>query len=152
MARSKWDTNVKDKLVLVEGWARNGLTEQQIAKNLGVAYSTFRDYKTKYPALSAVLKKGREVIDFEVEGALIKRALGYSYVEETKELVEDEMTGSAELKVIKTITKHVAPDVTAQIFWLKNRKPEEWKNDPHKVKIDKEILKLRQQELELKGW
>ncbi len=152
MARSKWDTNVKDKLVLVEGWARNGLTEQQIAKNLGVAYSTFRDYKTKYPALSAVLKKGREVIDFEVEGALIKRALGYSYVEETKELVEDEMTGSAELKVIKTVTKHVAPDVTAQIFWLKNRKPEEWKNDPHKVKIDKEILKLRQQELELKGW
>ena len=152
MARSKWDTNVKDKLVLVEGWARNGLTEQQIAKNLGVAYSTFRDYKTKYPALSAVLKKGREVIDFEVEGALIKRSLGYSYVEETKELVEDEMTGSAELKVIKTVTKHVAPDVTAQIFWLKNRKPEEWKNDPHKVKIDKEILKLRQQELELKGW
>ncbi len=152
MARSKWDTNVKDKLILVEGWARNGLTEQQIAKNLGVAYSTFRDYKSKYPALSAVLKKGREVIDFEVEGALIKRALGYSYVEEIKELVEDEMTGSAELKVIKTVTKHVAPDVTAQIFWLKNRKPEEWKNDPHKVRIDKEILKLRQQELELKGW
>lgn len=152
MARSKWDTNVKDKLILVEGWARNGLTEQQIAKNLGVAYSTFRDYKSKYPALSAVLKKGREVIDFEVEGALIKRALGYSYVEETKELVEDEMTGGAELKVVKTVTKQVAPDVTAQIFWLKNRKPEEWKNDPHKVKIDREILELRQKELELKEW
>lgn len=152
MARSKWDTNVKDKLVLVEGWARNGLTEQQIAKNLGVAYSTFRDYKTKYPALSAVLKKGREVIDFEVEGALIKRALGYTYVEETKEIIEDEFTGSAELKVVKSVTKHVAPDVTAQIFWLKNRKPEEWKNDPHKVKIDKELLKLRQKELELKEW
>lgn len=152
MARSKWDTNVKDKLILVEGWARNGLTEQQIAKNLGVAYSTFRDYKSKYPALSAVLKKGREVIDFEVEGALIKRALGYSYIEETKELVEDEMTGSAELKVVKTVTKQVAPDVTAQIFWLKNRKPEEWKNDPHKVKIDREILELRQKELELKEW
>lgn len=152
MARSKWDTNVKDKLVLVEGWARNGLTEQQIAKNLGVAYSTFRDYKAKYPALSAVLKKGREVIDFEVEGALIKRALGYTYVEETKEIVEDEFTGSAELKVVKSVTKHVAPDVTAQIFWLKNRKPEEWKNDPHKVKIDKELLKIRQKELELKEW
>lgn len=152
MARSKWDTNVKDKLVLVEGWARNGLTEQQIAKNLGVAYSTFRDYKAKYPALSAVLKKGREVIDFEVEGSLIKRALGYTYVEETKEIVEDEITGSAEMKVVKSVTKHVAPDVTAQIFWLKNRKPEEWKNDPHKVRIDKELLKLRQKELELKEW
>lgn len=152
MARSKWDTNVKDKLILVEGWARNGLTEQQISKNLGVAYSTFRIYKEKYSALSAVLKKGREVIDFEVEGALIKRALGYEYEEEIKELVTDEDTGIAELKVVKTIKKKVAPDVTAQIFWLKNRKPEEWKNDPHKVKIDLELLKLRQKELELKGW
>ena len=152
MSKSKWETNVKDKLILVEGWARNGLTEQQIAKNLGVAYSTFREYKKKYPALMAVLKKGKEVVDFEVEGALIKRALGYSYVEETKELVEDEETGTAELKVVKSITKYVAPDVTAQIFWLKNRKPEEWKNDPHKVKIDREILELRKKELELKEW
>lgn len=152
MSKSKWYTNVKDKLILVEGWARNGLTEQQIAKNLGVAYSTFREYKKKYPALMAVLKKGKEVVDFEVEGALIKRALGYSYVEETKELVEDKDTGTAELKVVKSTTKHVAPDVTAQIFWLKNRKPEEWKNDPHKVKIDREILELRKKELELKEW
>ena len=152
MAKSKWETNVKDKLILVEGWARNGLTEQQISKNLGVAYSTFREYKKKYSALSAALKKGREVVDFEVEGSLIKRALGYSYVEETKELVEDKEKGTAELKVVKTVTKQVAPDVTAQIFWLKNRKPEEWKNDPHKVKMDREILELRKRELELKEW
>lgn len=152
MGRSKWDTNVKDKLICVEGWARSGLTEKQIAKNLGVAYSTFKEYKKKYSALSAVLKKGKEVVDFEVEGALIRRALGYEYEEEIKELVEDEITGKAELKVVKTIKKKVAPDVTAQIFWLKNRKPEEWRNDPHKVKIDLELLKLRQKELELKGW
>ena len=152
VAKSKWDTHVKDKLVVVEGWARNGLTEKQIAHNLAVAYSTFRVYKEKYPALSAVLKKGREVIDFEVEGALIKRALGYSYVEVTKELVEDETTGSAELKVVKTVTKQVAPDVTAQIFWLKNRKPNEWKNDPNKFKLDKEALELRKKELESRLW
>lgn len=152
MAKSKWETNVKDKLVLVEGWARNGLTEQQIAKNLGIAYSTFKEYKKKYPALSAVLKKGKDVIDFEVESALIKRALGYEYEEEIKEIVVNEETGVAELRVVKTVKKKIAPDVTAQIFWLKNRKPEEWKNDPHKVKIDLELLKLRQKELELKGW
>lgn len=152
VAKSKWDTHVKDKLVVVEGWARNGLTEKQIAQNLGVAYSTFRVYKEKYPALSAVLKKGREVIDFEVEGALIKRALGYSYEEITRELVENEITGSAELKVVKTVTKQVAPDVTAQIFWLKNRKPDEWKNDPNKFKLDKEALELRKKELESRLW
>lgn len=152
VAKSKWDTHVKDKLVVVEGWARNGLTEKQIAHNLGVAYSTFRVYKEKYPALSAVLKKGREVIDFEVEGALIKRALGYSYVEVTKELVEDETTGSAELKVVKTVTKQVAPDVTAQIFWLKNRKPNEWKNDPHMLELKKRDLELKQKIIKANNW
>lgn len=152
VAKSKWDTHVKDKLVVVEGWARNGLTEKQIAHNLGVAYSTFRVYKEKYPALSAVLKKGREVIDFEVEGALIKRALGYSYVEVTKELVEDETTGSAKLKVVKTVTKQVAPDVTAQIFWLKNRKPNEWKNDPQMLELKKRDLELKQKIVEANNW
>ncbi len=152
MGKSKWDTNVKDKLICIEGWARNGLTEEQIAHNLGVAYSTFRVYKQKYPALLAVLKKGKEVVDFEVEGALIKRALGYSYVEETKELVEDAKTGTAEMKVVKSVTKQVAPDVTAQIFWLKNRKREEWQNDPNKTKIDREVLELRKKELEMKEW
>ena len=152
VAKSKWDTHVKDKLVVVEGWARNGLTEKQIAHNLGVAYSTFRVYKEKYPALSAVLKKGREVIDFEVDGALIKRALGYSYVEITKELVEDETTGSAELKVVKTVTKQVAPDVTAQIFWLKNRKPNEWKNDPQMLELKKRDLELKQKIVEANNW
>lgn len=111
-----------------------------------------RVYKEKYPALSAVLKKGREVIDFEVEGALIKRALGYSYVEVTKELVEDETTGSAELKVVKTVTKQVAPDVTAQIFWLKNRKPNEWKNDPHMLELKKRDLELKQKIIEANNW
>ena len=152
VAKSKWDTHVKDKLVVVEGWARNGLTEKQIAHNLGVAYSTFRVYKEKYPALSAVLKKGREVIDFEVEGALIKRALGYSYVEVTKELVENETTGSAELKVVKTVTKQVAPDVTAQIFWFKNRKPNEWKNDPQMLELKKRDLELKQKIVEANNW
>ena len=51
MAQSKYDTHVKDKLILVEGWARDGLTEEQIARNLGISYSTFKDYKNKHSAL-----------------------------------------------------------------------------------------------------
>lgn len=124
MAKSKYETHVKDKLVLVEGWARNGLTDEQIAKNLGVAYSTFREYKKKYSALSAALKKGKEVIDFEVENALLKRALGYRYKEITKEFSE----ATGKLEVTKEVEKEVAPDTTAQIFWLKNRKPQEWRD------------------------
>ena len=69
-------------LTLIEGWARWGLTEKQIAKNMGCSYSTFRSWRDKYPALSAALKKGKEVSDFEVESALFKRAIGYE-TEET---------------------------------------------------------------------
>ena len=49
MAASKYETYVKDKLILVEGWARDGLTDEQISRNLGIAYSTFKEYKKKYP-------------------------------------------------------------------------------------------------------
>ncbi len=118
MAKSKYFTHVEPKLTLIEGWARDGLTDEQIAKNLGIAYSTFREYKNKYSALSASLKKGKEVVDYEVENALLKRALGYEYDEVTYE------NG----KETKRVTKQVAPDTTAQIFWLKNRKPDKWRD------------------------
>lgn len=122
MAKSKYESNVLPKLTLIEAWARDGLTEEQIAKNLGVSYSTFREYKNKYSALLAVLKKGKEVVDIEVENALFKRAIGYKYEEVTKENI------GGEVVVTKIVTKEVAPDTTAQIFWLKNRKPEIWRD------------------------
>lgn len=122
MAKSKWETHVKDKLILVEGWARNGLTDEQIAKNLGISTDTFYRYKKEYSDFSESLKKGKEIIDFEVENALLKRALGYTYEEETIEVLPNGSTKS------KTITKHIPGDTTAQIFWLKNRKPEVWRD------------------------
>ena len=107
-----------DKLILLEGWARDGLTDEQIAKNIGIATSTFYEWKKKSKEFSESLKKGKEVIDFEVENALLKRALGYEYEEETYE------NGI----LTKKVKKQVPPDTTAQIFWLKNRKPNNWKD------------------------
>nr|DAR56490.1 MAG TPA: terminase small subunit [Caudoviricetes sp.] len=122
MAKSKWETHVKDKLILVEGWARDGLTDEQIAKNLGIGIRTFYEYKEKYPQFSQSLKRGKEVVDTEVENALLKRALGYTYDEETYEELSDGTSKS------KTVTKHIPGDTTAQIFWLKNRKPGVWRD------------------------
>lgn len=127
--KGKYYTHVEPKLFLVECWARDGLIDEQIAKNLGVAYSTFRNYKNKHLALSASLKKGKEVVDFEVENALLKRALGYKYNEITQEPV-DVGEGVTVLQTTKIVTKQVAPDTTAQIFWLKNRKPDKWRDRP----------------------
>lgn len=139
-------------LIKIEGWARDGYTDEEIAKVIGIHRDTLCQWKKKYPSIADTLKRGKDVVDRKVENSLLKRALGYSYEEITKEISIDENTGESKLVVTKVITKEVAPDVTAQIFWLKNRKPEVWKNDPHKQQIDKEILKLRQKELELKGW
>ena len=120
---NEWLEN--DKLILLEGWARGGLTDEQIAKNMGIAPSTLYEWKKKSKEFSESLKKGKEVIDFEVENALLKRALGYEYEEETYE------NGI----LTKKVKKHVAPDTTAQIFWLKNRKPNTWKD---KVETDED--------------
>ena len=145
MAKSKYLTHVEPKLKLVECWARDGLTDEQIANNLGIAYSTLREYRDKYSALSAALKKGKEIVDYEVENALLKRALGYEYEEVTYE----------HGKETKRVLKHVVGDTTAQIFWLKNRKPQQWRdkkdiehsgevNNPYSELTTEELKKLIQ--------
>lgn len=123
------DGELKDKLILIQGMAREGLTQQQIANNLGISIDTLIENKKKYSEFNDALKKGKEVIDFEVENALLKRALGYEYEEETYE------NGI----LTKKVKKHVPPDTTAQIFWLKNRKPNNWK-DRVETDEDKEAV------------
>ena len=113
---------------MIEGWARDGLTDEQIAHNMGINVATLYVWKKKYGEISEALKKGKEIIDRQVENALLKRALGYRYKETTRELVTDKETGYSELVVTKIVEKEVVPDTTAQIFWLKNRKPEEWRD------------------------
>ena len=81
----EWLTD--DKLLLLAGWARQGLIDDQIAGNMGIARSTLSEWKKKYSALSDALKKGKEVVDIQVENALLKRALGYTYDEVTKERI-----------------------------------------------------------------
>ena len=127
MAKTKWN-DVKEKLNLVECWARDGLTDKQIATNLNISEDTFYEYKKKYSEFSESLKRGKEVVDYEVENSLLKRALGYEYEEKTYETIYDEHQEKYIEKLTKRVTKQVAPDTTAQIFWLKNRKPKVWRD------------------------
>lgn len=102
----------KDKLILLEGWARDGLTYEQISKNIGIDTSTLWDWRKKEANISNALKKGREVVDFEVENALLKNALN--------------------------------GNVTAQIFWLKNRKKNEWREKIEIPTNPQELNKVEQ--------
>lgn len=125
MAKGKYvDWLTPEGLLKIEGWARDGLTDEQIAKNIGISRSTLNVWKDRYSDISDALKKGKDIIDRQVENALLKRALGYEY-EEVKEKFEDGVI--TERTVMK---KEVVPDTTAQIFWLKNRKPDKWRDKP----------------------
>lgn len=114
-----------ENLTLLEGWARSGLSNDQIANNMGITRSTFYEWQNKHTDISDAIKKGKEVTDFEVENAMYKAAMGYEF-EEVKTYIEE--TDAGRKKRIERTVKHVAPNVTAQIFWLKNRKPDTWRD------------------------
>lgn len=147
MAKGKYEEWLAPEgLLLIEGWARDGLTDEQIAHNMGIGYSTLQTWKGKYQDIQDSLKKGKEVIDRQVENALLKRALGYRY---------DEVTYEDGVET-KRVTKEVQPDTTAQIFWLKNRKPNEWRDKQQvehsgemnqNVQVSTDLSKLSVEEL-----
>ena len=133
----QWIT--EDGLLKIQGWARDGLIDKQIAKNMGVAESTLRGWKHIFPEIAEALRKGKVVVDREVENALFKSAIGFMQKirkpVRIREVEFDPKTGK-KIKELETWVQveeevYIAPQVTAQIFWLKNRKPDQWreKND-----------------------
>lgn len=121
--------NWADKLELVKGWARDGLTDEQIANNMNIGVTTLYQYKKDYPEFAKALKKGKAVVDYEVENALLQQAL--------------------------------QGNTTAQIFWLKNRRPKKWRDktsqeisgpDGRPVQIEEDLSTYSMEELkELAG-
>jgi len=131
---AKYDYWITEEgLILIEGWARDGLTDEQIAHNIGIKRQTLYEWKKKHVVINDALKKGKEVVDRQVENALLKRALGFHYQEEV-----------ATAQGVEAITKYALPDVTAAIFWLKNRKSDVWRNketvDVKKIQAETELI------------
>lgn len=123
MAKSKADEWLeKDKLTLLEGWARNGLTDEQIANNIGISRSTLFEWRKNNQDISNALKKGKEIVDIEVENALLKRALGYTITLKEQKVDKDGCIHDLQKDV------HIPADTTAQIFWLKNRRKMQWRD------------------------
>ena len=99
MAKGKYEYwRTADGLILLEGWARDGLTDVQIAHNCGISVKTLYEWKNAYSEIREALKKGKDVVDYEVENALLNECR--------------------------------KGNVTAQIFWLKNRRSDRWRDKP----------------------
>lgn len=122
--------------LLAEKYARDGLSNTQIAEKFGISEATFYNWQTKHLEFLEAIKRGKKPVDVEVENALLKRALGYEYEEKTTE-IEVGTDGQPRATKIKTIKKHIAPDVGAIAFWLKNRNSKDWKEKNHTDIINK---------------
>jgi len=138
MAKSKWN-HVKGKLGLVEEWAKSGLTESQIAANLGISRSTLSGFKIRYSEFLKALSTGREVAVAELENALFKRALGYDF--ETSK-VSIKMIDGREVKFTEKTKKHLPPDVAACFILLKNKDRPNWCDNPAKMDLEREIFEF----------
>lgn len=166
MARAeykKWQE--PDNLIKLQGWARDGLTNEQIAQKIGVRRETISVWCSKYPNIANALKKGKEVIDYEIENSLISTMKKHRIKTTTYKMVKkDDLVLKAErtkfmnmfkldhpnatkeqiliataenvaiyerIPMTETVTE-VDPNVSSMIFWLKNRKPDVYRDQTFK--------------------
>lgn len=130
----------EDGLSRVEGWAREGLTDEQIASKIGISAHTLYEWQNRFPQFSQTLKKGKAPVDIEVENALLKSALGFEYEETITDI--QEMADGTQRKHIRKFKRYCPPSNTAQIFWLKNRRPDLWRDKPQEVTLNTEPVTI----------
>lgn len=139
MTYNEWVS--EENLLRLSAWARDGLTDKDMAHNIGIAQSTFNLWKKEHCEFMDTLKKSKEVADIIIENALYKKATGYNVLLKKTFKVKDIIyENGKKIRETETLVEgfdemHVPADTTAQIFWLKNRKPNEWR-DKREVAMD----------------
>ncbi len=145
MAKGKYHEWLKPEgLTRIQGWAMDGLTIEEIAAQIRINPDTLYTWMNRFPEISDAIKNNKDVADRLVEQALFNKALGRCKVTETvKERRLNVKTGEYELVVVKETIKGVPPDVAAQVFWLKNRKPNTWR-DKREVETEAHVTAFDQ--------
>ena len=158
MGRKSLDDEIESKLPLIITMVKDGCKDKDILEMLGISASTWKVKKAKNSKLRQALDEITDERNQEVEEALFKCCKGYSYYEEVATKVKEEVQGENGVVLMKEdvkiskVKKYRGPDIAAQKYWLNNRKKAAWKDDPHKVENDKKALKLKEKELESKGF
>lgn len=132
-----WRT--EDGLTLLECWTRDGVKLREIAEFIGITQPLLSRWRREYPEIDEALSKGKELCDYKVENALLKSALGFTATEITVTVGRRQINGQWVDITKETKTKEIAPNVTACLAWLNNRKPDIWKkNRDNVVELDDE--------------
>ncbi len=121
---TKWLTNVFPRLSEIRNWCMQGKTNEDMCELLGISPDSWYTYMKEHDELNVIVSAGKSVIDNRVENAVLKTALGFEY-EEIKTIIEEDRNGKKRTRIEKT-KKYMPPNPTAQAFWLKNRKKDEW--------------------------
>ncbi len=150
----KYKTAVSPNLDRIAEMVSKGWSYAKIAKAIGLAPSTFKDYIKKYPELSAIIKKNAHARDVIVEDALYRRAKGeYATVKKPVKVKRIEYENGKKVREYEEVieseeTVYVPPDTGANIFWCVNHMPDKYKNNPHKLELDKERLEMAKKKAE----
>lgn len=133
-------------MLRVKGWARDGLSDIQICQNMGIGQRTFYEWIERFPQFAQAIKEGKEPVDIQVENALLKSAIGYTVTlrkpikVHTKKQLKDKGTIEEEHIEYAEEEIHIPAQTAAQIFWLKNRKPTQWRDKREtEVKTDEPV-------------
>jgi len=142
--KPKYESHIKANFELITGYLRAGHTEESIYKAIGINRNSWYEYKKKYPELQETLKKGKEVVDYEVQNSLYKKCVGH-YAKEgrafkCKEKYYDEEGRKCERETVQVVDVDIfiPPDTMAMAIWLNNRMSDRWRRNAGKEKLEKE--------------
>ena len=121
---TKWLTNVFPRLAEIRDWCMEGKTNENMCELLGISPDSWYTYMKEHDELNVIVSAGKAVIDNQVENAVLKSALGFEY-EEIKTIIEEDRNGKKRTRIEK-VRRYMPPNASAQAFWLKNRKKDEW--------------------------
>ena len=121
---TKWLTNVFPRLSEIRDWCMQGKTNEEMCVLLGIGADSWYTYMKEHDELNSIVIEGKSVVDSRVENAVLKSALGFEY-EEIKTVIEEDQNGKKRTK-LERVKRYMPPNASAQAFWLKNRKKDEW--------------------------
>lgn len=162
MGRKSIDEDLESQQTLIISMVKDGFTDKEISKKLGISLSTWRRKKSQNTKIKEIIEEITDEKDRQVEEKLFKNCIGYHYYEEVATKVKEEVKEETENGevivltkehvVVSNVKKYKGPDLNAQKYWLNNKKKAVWKDDPHKVANDKELTKIKKKQAEQGEW